>query len=108
MTNVMIDIHGITMSDSFSLKAFNQSFAIALASWFDPSSESTNQFTGVFDGVNLTSSDIIDHSLGGLVEMFGNFSSFLLMCFVNEPMVPLLLVLSKLLPVDGDRDLSVV
>jgi len=45
---------------------------------------------------------------GGLVEMFGNLSSFLLVSFVREPIVPFLLVLTKLLPVDGDWDLSVV
>jgi len=66
------------MFDSFSLKAFNKSFSIAMASWLSPSNVSTNQFTGVFDGVNLTSSDIIDHSFGGLVEMLGNLFGFLL------------------------------
>lgn len=75
----MMNIHGITMSNSFLLKALNQSIRITLSSWFNPSSKGTNEFSGVFDGVNLTSSDIIDHFFGCFVEMFGDLSGFLLM-----------------------------
>lgn len=102
MSDVVIDIHGITMFDSFSLKALNQLIGIALASWFKIMSEGINEFSGVFDGVNLLSSDIIDHSFGSLVEMIGNLSGFFLVGFVMEPFVPMMLVIINLLPVDGD------
>lgn len=108
MMNVMVQSEWSSMHLFFSLKACNQCVGITITFWFSPISESTNQLSRVMDSFNLTSCDIIYHSFGCLVEMFGNLMSCLLMWFVLEPIPPFLCIVIIRLPVSGDWDISVV
>jgi len=67
-----------------------------------------DHFTGVFDDSNLTTSQIFDHHMGSIVEMFGNLLDCWILRFMSEPFSPFLVVLLYLFPVVGDGDLSIV
>lgn len=91
-----------------TIKALNKCFGIARVMWFSPLGKVINEFTSTSNNSNLSSSDVINHSFGSIVEMFSNFLNFWCLWFVFEPLSPMHGVILYSSPVIGCSNCSIV
>ena len=85
---------------SFTVKALEEFRAVALASWFSPIDEVVNQFTAISGNRNLVGCDIVNHLLGGVVEVSNNFLDLLRLGFSFEPLDPRLGIVRGCFPTE--------
>lgn len=97
-----------TSSKMLALKACCQCIGVACASWLSKFRKSVDQFTSVFNSIDLSNSDGFDGSFGSFIKMFSKFLSFFAGTLMSEPFVPVFVVLFDLFPVVGKSDLAVV
>lgn len=89
-------------------KTCGKCFFVTFRSWLFPLNYSSKSLSCIFSNLDLSSSYFIYKFFSSRIEMLEDFSGFLTLALMLEPLVPLVLVVFNFSPINRKRYLSVI